>query len=62
MDKQESEPLKVFNGDKFAVWKYHMEICFEDKDVMRIVNGTLDPSQRFTRSSLGAFRVLVCQK
>jgi hypothetical protein len=41
MDKRESETLKVFDGDKFAVWKYHMEICFEEKEVMRIVDGTI---------------------
>ena len=41
MDKRESETLKVFDGDKFAVWKYYMEICFEEKEVMRIVDGTI---------------------
>lgn len=40
MDKRESE-THVFDGDKFAVWKYHMEICFEEKEVMRIVDGTI---------------------
>ena len=43
MDKRVSESLKVFDGNKFAVWKYHMEdlICFEEKDIMSVVNGTL---------------------
>lgn len=39
MDKQDSEFLKVFDGDKIAVWKYHMEICFEEKDIMPIIDG-----------------------
>lgn len=32
---------RVFDGDKFAVWKYHMEICFDEKDIMPIVDGTI---------------------
>ena len=40
MDKRESEYFR-FDGEKFSVWKFHMEICFEDKDVMPIVNGTI---------------------
>ena len=31
----------MFDGDKFTVWKYHMEMCFEEKDVMLVVNGTI---------------------
>jgi hypothetical protein len=42
MDKRESESLKVFDGDKFPVWKYHMEICFDDREIMPIVSGA-DP-------------------
>ena len=41
MDKRDFESLKVFDGDKFAVWKYHMELCFDEKDIMPIVNGTI---------------------
>lgn len=41
MEKRDAESLKVFDGEKFAVWKYHMEICFDDKDVTPIVNGTI---------------------
>ena len=40
-DRRDSESLKIFNGDKFAVWKNHMEICLEDMDIMPIVNGTI---------------------
>lgn len=40
MDKRDSESLKVSDGDKFAIWKYHMEIYFDEKDIMPIVNGT----------------------
>lgn len=38
MDKRDSESLKVFDGDKFPVWKYHMEICFDDKEIMPIIS------------------------
>ena len=41
MEKQDLESLKVFDGGKCAVWKYHMEICFDDKEIMPIVNGTI---------------------
>ena len=41
MDKRGPDSLRVFDGDKFPVWKYHMEICFADKDVMRIIDGTV---------------------
>lgn len=41
MDKWDSESLKVFDGDKFVIWKYHMEICFEDKEIMPIVDNTI---------------------
>ena len=40
MDKKDPD-IRVFEGDKFPVWKYYMEICFADKDVMCIVNGTV---------------------
>ena len=39
MDSRDSKSPKVFDGDKFAIWKYHMEICFEEKDIMSVVNG-----------------------
>lgn len=38
MYKRDSESLKVFDGNKFAIWKYHMEICFDEKDIMPIVD------------------------
>ena len=41
MDRRDSESLEVFDDDKFTVWKYHMKICFEDKDIMPILNGTV---------------------
>ena len=41
MDKRESEPLKVFDGTKFPVWKFYMELCFATKDMKGHVNGTL---------------------
>lgn len=41
MDRRDSESLKVFDGDKFVRWKYHMENCFEEKDIMPIINGTV---------------------
>ena len=40
MDKRDSESLKVFDGNKFPVWKFYMELCFSTKEVMHIVNGT----------------------
>jgi hypothetical protein len=40
MDKRESETIKVFDGKKFPVWRFHMEICFKEKDVLLVANGT----------------------
>ena len=31
----------MFDDDKFAVWKFHMEIYFEDKAIIRYVDGTV---------------------
>ena len=39
MEKRDSE--KVSDGIKFAVWKFHMEICFEEKSIMTIVGDTI---------------------
>ena len=33
--------VHVFDGEKFAVWKFYMKICFDVEDVMPIVDGTL---------------------
>lgn len=41
MDKRDVEPPKIFDGEKFSVWRFHMEICFGDTGTMPIVNGTL---------------------
>jgi hypothetical protein len=41
MNKRDFESLKVFKGDKFVVWKYRMEICFKEKDIMPVVNNTI---------------------
>ena len=57
MDKRDAESLKVFDGDKFAVWKYHLEICFEDKEIMPIVNGTIPkPPETATEAEKVAWR------
>ena len=40
MDKRDSESLRVFDGNKFPVWKFYMELCFSTKEVMHIVDGT----------------------
>jgi hypothetical protein len=39
MEKRDSE--KVFDGIKFAVWKFHVNICFEEKSIMKIVGDTI---------------------
>lgn len=41
MEKKDSEYLRVFDGTKFPVWKFYMELCFSTKKIMPIVNGTL---------------------
>lgn len=38
MQKHDSE--KVFDGSKFVVWKFHIEIYLEEKSIMKIVDGT----------------------
>lgn len=38
--ERRDDSLKVFDGTKFAVWKFHMEICFEEKLIMDVVNGS----------------------
>ena len=40
MDKKESETIKVLEGDKFPVWRFHMELCFKEKALLLITNGT----------------------
>ena len=40
MDKRESKSIKVFDGSKFPVWKFYMELCFANKDIKRHVDGT----------------------
>ena len=39
MDKHNKLPVKMFDGVQFSVWKYHMEIVFEAKKVLRVVSG-----------------------
>ena len=41
MERKDSEYIRVFDGIKFPVWKFHMELCFSTKKVKSIVNGTL---------------------
>ena len=41
MERKDSEYIRVFDGTKFHVWKFHMELCFSTKKVKSIVNGTL---------------------
>jgi len=40
MDKRDSE-IRMFDGTKFPVWKFYMELCFSTKEVMPIVDGTV---------------------
>ena len=39
MDKYDKIPFKMFDGTQFSIWKYHMEIVFEAKKVLRVVSG-----------------------
>ena len=39
MDKHDKLPVKMFDGTQFSVWKYHMEIVFEAKKVLKVVSG-----------------------
>ena len=41
MDKRELESIKVFDGTKFPIWKFYMELCFANKDIKGHVDGTL---------------------
>ena len=41
MDKRDIESLRVFDGSKFPVWKFYMELCFSTREVMSIVDGTI---------------------
>jgi hypothetical protein len=40
MDKNDKISVKVFNGIGFSLWKYHMEIVFEAKDILGVVKGS----------------------
>lgn len=45
------EDVKLFDGTKFAVWKFHMQICFEEKEIWSVVNGDEPaPSEGETQS------------
>ena len=39
MDKYDKIPVKMFDGTQVSIWKYHMEIIFEAKKVLRVVTG-----------------------
>jgi hypothetical protein len=39
MDKNEKLHVKMFDGEGFPVWSYHMEIVFEAKELLRVVQG-----------------------
>ena len=41
MDKNNPDSLKVFDGDKFPIWKFYMENNFDAKDILRVVDGTI---------------------
>ena len=41
MEKKDSEYVRVFDGTKFPVWKFHMELCFSTKKVKPLINGSL---------------------
>jgi hypothetical protein len=40
-EKRDAELPQRFDGDKFPVWKYYMEIWFDDRDVLPVVDGTI---------------------
>lgn len=55
MEKRD-EILKVFDGTNFQVWKFHMEICFEDKELLDIVSGaTPQPDAASTKEEKEAW-------
>ena len=31
----------MFDGEGFKIWQYHMEIIFEAKEILKIIDGTL---------------------
>nr|PNR62195.1 hypothetical protein PHYPA_000619 [Physcomitrium patens] len=39
MDRQDKIPVKMFDGQQFSIWKYHMKIIFEAKKVLQVVHG-----------------------
>jgi hypothetical protein len=39
MDKDEKISVKVFDITRFSLWKYHIEIVFEAKDILGVVKG-----------------------
>ena len=41
MDKTEKIHVKMFDGEGFTIWRYQMEIIFEAKEILEIVDGTL---------------------
>ena len=41
MDKFEKVHMKMFDGDDFTIWRYQMEIIFEAKEILEIVDDTL---------------------
>jgi hypothetical protein len=43
-NRRDFESLRVFDGNKFVVWMYDMKICFEEKDIMPIVNDAVPKS------------------
>ena len=40
MDKDEKLSVKTFDGTRFSLWKYHMEIVFEAKGILEVVKGS----------------------
>lgn len=38
MEKHDND--KVFDGNKFVVWKFHTRMCLKEKRIMKIANGT----------------------
>ena len=33
--------IRIFDGKKFPVWKFYMELCFSSREVMPVVNGSI---------------------
>lgn len=38
-EKRKKFGVKVFNGDHFSVWLYHLKIAFQSKKVFNVVTG-----------------------